>query len=189
MVVHAGAHDVDLRLEALADVPTAIPSAVGEINVEIFGLRRPVRREHPLDAAARRPARGGGAKAKSAHLPIGEAAGAVDQQGRRDKVADAAAHGAKPGQVYIAPGHGPDGGQVAVRVIGGLKERQRGVVATAADAGALKVGLDAKDELIELEVVADLSAAEDAAGAAERIAVGQEEQVGRPRPPGTAPIA
>ena len=60
----------------------------------------------------------------------------------------------------------------------GRYERHRGVVAAAADAGALKVGLDANDELIELEVVADLSAAHDAAGAAERIPVGEEEQVG-----------
>jgi len=62
--------------------------------------------------------------------------------------------------------------------IGGLKERQSGVVAAAAEAGALEVGLGANHELIELEVVAGLSAAHDAALVANRIAVGQEEQVG-----------
>ena len=182
VIVHANAHDIELRMEVLALGPAegAGRSVAGEIDIEIFDLGRPMRGEQPLDAAAGGPAGAGVVKAKGVHLPIGEARRAVDQEGRREELADAAAHGAEPRQADVGAGDGSNRGQVVVVdrvVVEGREERQRGVVAAAAEAGALEVGLGANQELIELEVVADLSAANDAALVADRIAVGEEEQV------------
>ena len=87
MIVHANAHDVDLRMEALANgvAEVAARLVAGEIDIEIFQLGRPMRREQPLGAAAGGPAGWGVAKAKGVHLTIGEARRAVEQQGRQDK--------------------------------------------------------------------------------------------------------
>jgi len=54
VIVHANAHDVELRMEVVAVVPAvgAGRAIAVEVDVEIFGLRRPMRREQPLDAAA-----------------------------------------------------------------------------------------------------------------------------------------
>ena len=61
MVVHASANRVPTRVVVYAveaDAKVVAPAAVaaGNVGVEVFNLRRPVRHEHPLCAAASCPA-------------------------------------------------------------------------------------------------------------------------------------
>src|ERR1019366_6664159 len=168
-IVHSKAHDVDLRMMVVAQLPAgvgAINSAAGEIDIEILKLRRPMRREQPLDAAASRPAGAGVAPLEGGHAAVSEAAGAVEQQGRGDEIAGAAAHGAEPRQTEIASIAGHErreqaGGRAR---IGALIQASVIALVAAGDAGALEVRLGADHEGIELEVIANLTAADDAAG-------------------------
>jgi len=61
VVVHASANRVPTRVvvhavEADAEVVAPAAVAAGNVGVEVFNLRRPVRHEHPLCAAASCPA-------------------------------------------------------------------------------------------------------------------------------------
>jgi len=61
-----------------------------------------MRSEQPLDAAASRPASEGAALLERIDAAVSEAAGAIEQQGGGDEIADAAAHRAEPRQAEIA---------------------------------------------------------------------------------------
>src|SRR5215471_3493372 len=89
-----------------------------KIDVEILSPRRPVRAEQSekiqfvLDAAAdrkpglamgKRCAAGPGLRDALLDLPEGAAAGGVEQ-GRSDRIAQPAAHGAEPGELLIDRG-------------------------------------------------------------------------------------
>src|SRR5208283_1967875 len=179
VIVHASPHDVDLRVEVIAPVPAeaAGRSATAEIGIEIFELRRPPGREHPLNAAAGGPAGAAVFGAPGLDAAIGEARRAVDEQRGREQPAGATANRADPVEAETTAVDRRDRHQ---SVAGNHRRRVEGEGSgsVAADARALEVGLGADDDRrIELEVVADLSAADDASGAAGLIAVGQEEQV------------
>src|SRR5690349_3514777 len=97
MIVHAGAE----RAEAVAvrRVGDGDELAAGEIDIEIFDLGAPVRREPNLGAEARGPARRGMRLRKpeglAGQFPESEAAGAVEQH-VADGIAGAAAQRAEP---------------------------------------------------------------------------------------------
>src|SRR5580698_462600 len=64
MVVHAGARRIEIMMEAIcrADIRRRARDRQGhartaEIDMEIFSLEAPVRREHPFETGAGRPAK------------------------------------------------------------------------------------------------------------------------------------
>ena len=81
VIVHAGAHNIAVvaarganaigpgarSRDCVCDRCARI--AIGEAVIKIFSLRRPIRRKHPLEAAARRPA--------GLRIGVGEAAAAA----------------------------------------------------------------------------------------------------------------
>ena len=179
MIVHAGANRVPTRVvvhAVQADAEVVAPAAVAarHVRVQVFGLRRPVRHEHPLSAAASGPARlrrrliAVPAAIAALNVSIGEAARAVDQQRRHNRQAETAADRAEPRNAGAATNPtrnvnqlvtGVDVGQVAI-----LRAR------AAAHRGALEVGFRADQsahaaqrEAADLVVIADLAAADHAA--------------------------
>ncbi len=171
-------------MDVVAHLPkaaAAIISAAGEIDIEIFGLRRPMRSEQPLDAAASRPASEGAALLERIDAAVSEAAGAIEQQGGGDEIADAAAHRAEPRQAEIAAvaGHKrreDTGGRAHIGA--GIRA---GIVAlvAAGEAGALEVRFGADQEgIAELVIIANLTATDDAASVTVGLAAAwQEEKV------------
>src|ERR1700730_6460574 len=118
-----------------------------EAAIEIFALERPVRQEHPFDARARGPAGQGLAVADAdteragAKLGVGDGqtGGAVEQD-LIDGDTEAAAHGRQRIELR-ADGDAADGDAVV-------------------DVSERAIAFDTGDELAELPVVADRSAAE-----------------------------
>ena len=181
VIVHARADRMEAR--AVVDVveaptrverpePAVVAVAAADLRIEILGLDRPVRHEHPLGAAAGGPARLHGAvlvqPAVALHFAISEAARAVDKHRWREQPTETAAHRAEP--VEARRGDRREAEQPAQVV----------VVAARADARALEVGFGAHDEgRPELVVVADLTAANDAAATAAAAIVPTPTLVGR----------
>ena len=137
--------------------------------------------EQPLGPAASRPAGAGVAVLEGGHAAVSEAGGAIEQQGRGDEIAGTAAHGAKPRQSEIAAVAGHESREDAgvQDRIGATRQASEIALVPAGDAGALKVRLGADhDGVAELVVIANLTAADNAAGViAGRAAAGQEEKV------------
>ena len=58
-IIHAGAHDVHRKMRAIGDGErdkSERAAAVAEVEIEVFELGAPARREGDFDAAARSPA-------------------------------------------------------------------------------------------------------------------------------------
>src|ERR1700759_4785513 len=97
MIVHAGTQHAELR--AIRDAGDG-ETRIREIDIEIFDLGAPVRREAEFGADARGPARIGvgfrETEGLAAQLAERKTAGAVEQN-VVEGIADPAAHGAEPG--------------------------------------------------------------------------------------------
>src|SRR3984885_13547425 len=117
-----------------------------EAAIEIFALERPVRQEHPFDACTRGPAGQGLAVADAdterARAELGvrkrQAGGAVEQD-LIDSDTEAAAHGRQG--VNLRPHRDAEDGGAVI------------------DVGKRAIAFDTGDELAELPIVADRSAA------------------------------
>src|ERR1700674_5045802 len=135
-----------------------------EIHVEIFELSGPVSADPAFDAGSRGPTHPGrvetgengstrplrslsGDAAGCVHFAVGETAGSVEQHGRGDENAGAAANGAEPGQL-LGQGRGDVAGAVAA-----ARANQHRKSALAA---ALKVALETGHPIGYLPIIAEL---------------------------------
>jgi hypothetical protein len=167
MIVHAGPENVFLQRDVAGGCRrTARAVEAAEVDTQIFRLGGPVAGQRQFHAATQRPAgigRGAAGEARHGRANVAdcEASGRIRHH-PVERIADAPAHGRKPG------------------FAGGAAAGTSGAGAGAIEAGPIKVAFEAEHEVAELAVVAE--------GAAGLAAIDAETGVGR-APIGTAPAA
>jgi len=131
----------------------AVQRLVAEVDILIFALERPGRRDLKFDAAAGDPADLGAVvseghgidaiadKGMLAHIAIGNTARSVNQDAA-EGIADPATRSAKPIDAFTA-------GEIVA-----VNSRTGNAIA---DVPALEISLDAEDKRTALEIVADLA--------------------------------